>query len=120
MSNLVSSVELKKADGKPITFNFQFENGLPMKPLFEAPYVLWISKKTKRYGVTIKLNDSLEVNDFTLNNVTFHNTKKESKDIWIHLPQCYFVVKNVKNNIVEKMKSDGIGIAFLDKNGNQL
>ena len=36
MSELISSVELKKADGKPIAFNFQFENGLPIKPIIET------------------------------------------------------------------------------------
>lgn len=38
MSELVSSVELKKADGNPIKFNFQFENGLPIKPVINATY----------------------------------------------------------------------------------
>lgn len=120
MSELVSSVELKKADGKPITFNFQFENGLPVKPLFEVTTDIWVSRKTGEYGITIHLNESLDVNDFTLNNVSFHNTTKESKDIWIHLPECYFIVKNVKNSIIEKMNIHGIGVSFIDKNGNQL
>ena len=120
MSESVSNVEFKKADGKPITFNFQFENCLPVKPIFETPYSLWMNKKTGRYGVTIKLNDSLEVNDFTLNSVSFHNTKQESKDIWIHLPECYFIIKNIENSLIEKMESHGVGVAFVDKDENQL
>ena len=120
MSELISSVELKKADGKPITFNFQFENGLPVKPIFEVPYTLWVNKKTGRYGITLKLSNDLVVNDFTLNSVSFHNTKEKNKDIWIHLPECYFIMKNIENHFIEKMESQGIGIAFVDKDGNQL
>ena len=120
MSKLISSVELKKSDGQPITFNFQFENGLPVKPIFEVPYTLWVNKKTGRYGITVKLSNDLGVNDFTLNNVSFHNTKEKNKDIWIHLPECYFRIKNIENHFTEKMESQGIGIAFVDKDGNQL
>ena len=36
MSELISSVELKKKDDNPINFNFQFENGLPIKPLLNV------------------------------------------------------------------------------------
>ena len=120
MSELISSVELKKADGQPITFNFQFENGLPIKPIFETFYTLWMNKKTGRYGVTLKLNDSLDINDFTLKNVSFHNTGQKQKDIWIHLPECYFIIKSIENDLIEKMEFQGIGVAFVDKNGNQL
>lgn len=45
MSELVSSIEIKKADGKNITFNFQFENGLPVKTMFEVTTDIWMSKK---------------------------------------------------------------------------
>lgn len=120
MSELVSSVELKKADRNPIKFNFQFENGLPVKPMFEVITDIWMSKKTGEYGITLHLNGSLDIHNFTLENVSFHKTKKESKDIWIHLPECYFIVKDVKNNIVDKMNTDGLGISFIDQNGNQL
>lgn len=120
MSELVSSVELKKADRNPIKFNFQFENGLPVKPRFEVITDIWMSKKTGEYGITLHLNESLDIHNFTLENVSFHKTKKESKDIWIHLPECYFIVKDVKNNIVDKMNTDGLGISFIDQNGNQL
>ena len=50
MSKLVSSVEFKKADGKPIAFNFQFENGLPVKPLIQAPVKIWFDKDLNKYS----------------------------------------------------------------------
>ena len=59
MSELISNIELKKADGAPIKFNFQFENGLPIKPIIEVPYKIWMSKKTEELGVTIKINQSI-------------------------------------------------------------
>ena len=55
MSELVSSVELKKADGNPIKFNFQFENGLPIKPLLIVNGSIWYSSKDNCYGVSIIL-----------------------------------------------------------------
>lgn len=40
MSELISSIELKKTDGSPIKFNFQFENGLPVKPIIETGHTV--------------------------------------------------------------------------------
>ena len=55
MSELISSVELKKADGASIKFNFQFENGLPIKPLLNVNGSIWYSKKDDCYGISIIL-----------------------------------------------------------------
>jgi hypothetical protein len=120
MSELVSSVELRKADGKPIKFNFQFENGLPIKPLLQPSYEIWFSEKVNKYGITVIIKDDFKVNDFTLSNISYHNTDVKSKDIWIHLPDCYLVIKEINNSIVEIMKKDGIGIIFINEDGKQL
>ncbi len=115
MSELISNIELKKADGAPIKFNFQFENGLPIKPIIEVPYKIWMSKKTEELGVTIKINQSILKNDFTLNNISYHHTNDYTKDIWIHLPNCYLVLKNIKNTIIEKMNINGLIVEFLNE-----
>ena len=115
MSELISSVELKKADGQPITFNFQFENGLPIKPLFEVSYKIWVNKKTEELGVTIKINQSMLINDFILNNVSYHHINEHTKDIWVHLPNCYLILKNIKNTIIEKMNNNGLIVEFLNE-----
>lgn len=121
MSKLVPNVELKKADGKPIKFNFQFENGLPMKPLHNVPYEIWSSESLNGYGITVTLKSLLEIKDLTLSVVSYHNTKNSKlKDIWIHLAECYIVIKDVEKPLVEKMQAKGFGVVFLDENGQQL
>ena len=120
MSKLVSSVELKKADGKPISFNFQFENGLPVKPLLKPSYEIWFSEKINKYGITIIISPDFEIDDFTLSNVSYHNTNIKNKAIWVHLPQCYLVIDEVDSSIVEIMKSNGLAIIFTDENGKEL
>ena len=60
MSELVSSVELKKADGNPIKFNFQFENGLPIKPVINATYKEGIHNKEKIPVLIVYLNKEEE------------------------------------------------------------
>ena len=60
MSELVSSVELKKADGNPIKFNFQFENGLPIKPVINATYKEGIHNKEKIPVLIVYLNKEQE------------------------------------------------------------
>ena len=120
MAELVPSVDLKKADGSPLKVNFFFENGLPVKPLIEEKYSIWRNNKTEKYGVTVKVDTSLIINDYSLMGVSFHDNNDETKNIWIHLSECYFLVKNVDSEIVKSMIENGIGIAFVDNNGKQL
>lgn len=60
MSKLVPSVELKKADGKPIKFNFQFENGLPMMPVINATYSVGEHEENNYPVFIIHLNEKQE------------------------------------------------------------
>ncbi len=120
MSELISSIELKKADGAPIKFNFQFENGLPLKHIIEPSYEIWFSEKINKYGITITMNSKYEINDLTLSNVSYHYTSVEMKDIWIHLPTSYLVIKGINNKLIENMKINGLAIVFVDENSNEL
>ena len=54
MSELISDIELKKADGAPINFSFQFENGLPIKPLLNVKREIWINEESL-YGITVMI-----------------------------------------------------------------
>ncbi len=120
MSKLISSIELKKADGAPIKFNFQFENGLPVKPIIEPSYEIWFSEKINKYGITMTMNSKYEINDLTLSNISYHYTSVEMKDIWIHLPTSYLVIREINNKLIENMKVNGLAIVFVDENGNEL
>ena len=48
-----SSVELKKADGSPIKFNFQLPNGLPVKTILIPPFDIFKSKKDESFFIHI-------------------------------------------------------------------
>lgn len=120
MSKLVSSAEFKKSDGSPIVFNFQFENGLPVKPLFYAEGNIMFSEKQNKYGVFIKIDDSFDKNNFNIENVSFHKTNAFTNDIWVHLHDCYFVVKDIEVSIIEKLEEKGLSIFFINKNNKKI
>ena len=95
MSELISSVEFKKADGQPITFNFQFENGLPIKPLLIVNGSIWYSSKDNCYGVSIILTkDDLKECDSKV-----HEQNQKIEDMKVEVtyiePKSIEKVKNV-------------------------
>lgn len=118
MTNLTPSVELKKADGRPIKFNFQFENGLPMMPTYEVPYEIWVNPKTEKHGLKLIINSSLGINNLNFSEVSFHQNHDNS--IWIHLTNCYLLLMNVEKKYIDKMEKYGLSISFVDENNNKL
>ena len=56
MNENQSSIILKKENGKPITFNFQLENGLPYKTIICPKFKVVKSNKTKEFGIYSYLN----------------------------------------------------------------
>ena len=115
MSQLVSSVELKKADGQPITFNFQFENGLPIKPIIETGHTFGFHNNDGLPVFLIYLTSS--------NQETFKNEdvkeiiyikKNKSYDMWIIFDSFYIVL----NDVQSEYKKFYLGI--FDENKNYL
>lgn len=122
MSELVSSVEIKKADGKNITFNFQFENGLPVKPLINVKREIWVNNDNL-YGITamISEDDIRNISSLNVKNISWHDTNDSNiKNIWIHLEECYLVIKNIEKLLLEKMLKQKLLLTFVDNNNNQL
>ena len=118
MSELISSVELKKADGASIKFNFQFENGLPIKPLLNVNGSIWYSKKDDCYGISIILtkDDLKQVTNYTVNTISYHETDNLLKEnIWIHLENMYLVMQNLDKANTIKLKNNGIAVLFFNE-----
>ena len=122
MSQSVSSVELKKADGKPITFNFQFENGLPVKPLLKVKREIWINENSL-YGITVMLSeeDMKHIINFNIKEISYHETNNSDiKAIWIHLEKCYLILSNINSKLLVKMLEKKLLFIFVDNKQNQL
>ena len=118
MSELISSVELKKADGASIKFNFQFENGLPIKPLLNVNGSIWYSKKDDCYGISIILtkDDLKKVTNYTINTVSYHETDNLLKEnIWVHLENIYLVMQNLDKENITKLKNNGVAVLFFSE-----
>ena len=113
MSELVSNVELKKADGKPITFNFQFENGLPMKTIIETGYTFGFHKKDNLPVFLIYLTESNE-KLFKNEDVeeAFYEKKDEDLNMWLIFESFYILLKNVDL----EYKSFYLGVFDTNKN----
>ena len=118
MSELISNIELKKADGAPINFSFQFENGLPIKPLLNVNGSIWYSKKDDCYGVSIILikDDLKQVTNYTVNTISYHETDNLLKEnIWFHLENMYLVMQNLDKANTTKLKNNGIAVLFFNE-----
>lgn len=70
MSENQSNITFKKSDGKPITFNFQLENGLPYKPILTPKFKAVFSNISKEYGIYITLTTD-ELNTINLINTNY-------------------------------------------------
>ena len=122
MSKLVSSVDLKKADNKTITFNFQFKNGLPVKPLLKVKREIWINENSL-YGITVMLSeeDMKHIIDFNIKEISYHETNdSDIKTIWIHLEKCYLILSNINSKLLVKMLEKKLLFIFVDNKQNQL
>ena len=115
MSQLVSSVELKKADGQPITFNFQFENGLPIKPIIETGHNFGFNNNDGLPVFLIYLtNSNQEIFKNEDVKEIIYIKKNKSYDMWIIFDSFYIVL----NDVQSEYKKFYLGI--FDENKNYL
>ena len=104
MSELISSVELKKADGNPIKFNFQFENGLPIKPVINATYKEGIHNKEKIPVLIVYLNKEQEKIYKNESIEKFICEVRSRKNIlWIDFNSFYICLEKVNSSKYSKL-----------------
>lgn len=113
MENNNSSVTFTKTDGKPITFNFQLENGLPYKPILSPDFRFVHSKKTNEFGIYINFSNSQLDEIISLEVIGF---KLENNDFWIILNNCYIVLYNLNDKIMNELQRNNIVFCFFDDN----
>ena len=116
MTDNQSSISFKKEDGKPITFNFQLENGLPVKPILNPPFDVLKNKKDSTLSIHVYLtteNISL-IQSFSINDIYIEN----EKNIWIILKNGYIVLHKLPDIIISSIKNKNIIIGFFDTNKN--
>ena len=114
MNENQSSIILKKENGKPITFNFQLENGLPVKPILYPPFEALKNKKDNINSLYIFLPDDFikSNNDINIEDIYIEN----NINIWIILATHYIVLQKNPDIIIESVKDKKINIRFFDTN----
>ena len=112
-----SSVELKKADGSPIKFNFQLPNGLPYKPLIIPHYKTVQDTITKQIAIYSYLEQD-EINIF--NSLKIDGNlgifKKDDGEIWLIGNTHYIVFKNLNDKIIQELKNKNLVFCFFNLN----
>ena len=111
-----SSVELKKADGSPIKFNFQLPNGLPYKPLIIPHYKTVQDTITKQIAIYSYLEQD-EINIF--NSLKIDGNlgifKKDDGEIWLIGNTHYIVFKNLNDKIIQELRNKNLGFYFFNE-----
>jgi hypothetical protein len=116
MTDNQSSISFNKEDGNPITFNFQLENGLSVKPILNPPFDVFKNKKDSTLSIHIYLtteNISL-IQSFSINDIYV----EKEKNIWIILENGYIVLHKLPDTIISSIKNKNIIIVFFDTNKN--
>ena len=121
MSELISDIELKKADGAPIKFNFQFENGLPIKPIIDVEYIVGLTKETKEIVVMCYFknkSDYYRLNLF-IKNISIFELDGNLSELWVHLENSYIVL-NINKEYRRLLENKNSYFQFYDYNKNLL
>ena len=121
MSQLVSSVELKKTDGSPIKFNFQFENDLPIKPIIDVKYMIGLTKETKEIVVMcyFKNKSDYESLNLFIKNISIFELDGNLSALWVHLENSYIVL-NINKEYIRLLENKNSYFQFYDYNKNLL
>ena len=121
MSELISSVELKKTDGTPIKFNFQFENGLPIKPIIDVEYIVGLTKETKEIVVMcyFKNKSDYESLNLFIKNISIFELDGNLSELWVHLENSYIVL-NINKEYIRLLENKNSYFQFYDYNENIL
>ena len=121
MSELISSVELRKSDGQPIIFNFQFENGLPIKPIIDVEYLIGLTQETKEIVVMCYFKDEkdyLNLN-ISIENISIFDVDVSQGELWIHFKDAYIILHVDKKYLV-LLEQKNSYFQFYDCNKNLL
>lgn len=117
MSKLVSSAEFKKSDGSPIVFNFQFENGLPVKNIINATYKQGHKKSDNSPCLLVVLEKKDECifrqEDSVLN--VYFESKSKGIDLWIEFDSFYVYLE-----LIDAFENEKFHFWILDSNNNIL
>lgn len=122
MSELISSVQLKKADGKPITFNFKFENGLPMKPILKADFKVGKNKQSQQIKIFGIVDKEIVFDNLLIKNITHHDSldAPNNKDIFFHFDDFYIVYYGMDEELLKLCLSTNAIVGFYDRENNPL
>ncbi len=114
MEELKSNITMQKNDGTPIKFNFQYENGLPVKPILYPPFEALKNKKDNINSLYVFLPDDFikSNNDINIEDIYIEN----DINIWIILATHYIVLQKNPDIIIESVKNKKINIRFFDTN----
>lgn len=115
MEELKSNITIQKNDGTSIKFNFQYENGLPVKPILRPKFKV-LSNSNNNLLFCVYLKSSFIDNNKILNpeNISFDL----ESNLWIHLKESYIVLMNIPNKIISNIKNNNFELSFFDVTNN--
>ena len=115
MEELKSNITMQKNDGKPIKFNFQYENWLNIKPILRPKFKV-LSNSNNNLLFCIYLKSSFIDNNKILNpeNISFDI----ESNLWIHLKESYIVLMNIPDKIISNIKNNNFELSFFDITNN--
>lgn len=115
MEELKSNIIMQKNDGTPIKINFQYENGLPVKPILRPKFKI-LSNSNNNLLLCVYLKSSFIDNNKIINpeNISFDI----ESNLWIHLKESYVVLMNIPDKIITNIKNNNFELSFFDINNN--
>lgn len=113
----MSEIKLNNQDGSTTTFNFKFDNGLPVKPIVNPAYQAKYSKEQNQYQLHIFLNhdDFQQVKDIEISGYACEIINKRG-NIWLFINDLYLVLGDLNVKIIEELQNKKLDFCFFNEN----
>lgn len=112
----MSEVKISNDNGSTTTFNFKFDNGLPVKPIINPAYETGYSEEDQFYVLSMYLTDEdlKKLENLNIEGFTYSLDKKE---IWLLINEHYVVFGEVSDIIIRAFDKRNVAFYYLKENG---
>jgi hypothetical protein len=112
----MSELKINTQNGSTTTFNFKFDNGLPVKPIINPAYQAKYSKEQDQYQLHIFLSkeEAEKIEDIEIEGYACEIINKRG-NIWLIINDLYLVLGDLNVKIIEELQNKKLDFCFFNE-----